>query len=68
MMEVYEEKVTAGAPGAIDHIALDVTDIDKVFDEVQALGYKSLEGRSKSFLSGRRACVSLQYRDPTVRR
>lgn len=47
VMEVYEEKVTAGAPGAIDHIALDVTDIDKVFDEVQALGYKSLEGEVK---------------------
>lgn len=47
VIEVYEEKATAGAPGAIDHIALDVTDIEKVFDEVQALGFECLEGEIK---------------------
>ena len=30
-MEVYENKQAVMKPGAIDHIALDVTDIDSIF-------------------------------------
>lgn len=48
MLEVYENKKAAGVPGAIDHIALDVTDIEAAAKEIQALGYPMLEGSVQS--------------------
>lgn len=44
VMEVYESKETAGKDGAIEHIALDVTDIEGVFEEIRAGGYHMLDG------------------------
>lgn len=40
VMEVYESNEVAGKTGAIDHIALDVTDIDSLFDQIKAAGHK----------------------------
>lgn len=42
-MEIYENGQAAMKAGAIDHIALDVTDIDSVFESVKKDGYKMLD-------------------------
>lgn len=46
VLEVYEDRA-AGKPGAIDHIALNVHDIEAVFEGMQKLGYGALEGEIK---------------------
>ena len=33
-------------PGTIDHVALEVTDIEDIWEKTQKLGYEALEGRS----------------------
>lgn len=33
-MEIYEYKDAAGKPGAIDHVAIDVTDIEAVYAKI----------------------------------
>lgn len=43
LIEIYEEEEVSGKPGAIDHVALDVTDIEETFECVGALGYKMLD-------------------------
>lgn len=43
VMEIYENGQTAMKAGAIDHIALNVTDIDSVFESVKKGGYKMLD-------------------------
>ena len=43
MVELYQRENTAGRPGAIDHIAIDVTDIAAAFDMVQKMEYPVLE-------------------------
>lgn len=43
VIELYEEKIIAGKPGAIDHVALDVTDIEHTFQLVKILGYPVLD-------------------------
>ena len=43
VMEIYENKQAVMKTGAIDHIALDVTDIDFLFESVQKNGYKMLD-------------------------
>lgn len=43
VIELYEENITAGKPGAIDHVALDVTDIEHTFQQVKSLGYPILD-------------------------
>lgn len=43
VVEIYEHKQAEGAPGAIEHLALDVTDIEKALGIVKALGYEVLE-------------------------
>lgn len=42
-VEAYESRQTAGRAGAIDHIALDVTDIEQTWQAVSAAGYRPLE-------------------------
>lgn len=42
-IETYENHTAAGKAGAIDHIALDVSDIDSVFQMVQKKGYSLLD-------------------------
>lgn len=43
VMEIYENGQAAMKAGAIDHIALDVTDIDSVLESVKKDGYKMLD-------------------------
>jgi len=41
VIETYESGAVAGRPGAIDHIALNVTDIEAVFNWANELGLKT---------------------------
>ncbi len=43
VIEAYENEAVALREGAIDHIALNVTDIQATYREVRSLGYKELE-------------------------
>lgn len=43
-IETYENHQAVGRSGAIDHIALDVNDVDAVLAAVQAAGHSPLEG------------------------
>ena len=42
-IETYENGCAAGVPGAVDHIALDTTDVDAVFEEARKGGLKLLD-------------------------
>ena len=42
-MEIYENNQAAMKTGAIDHIALDVTDIDSIFSMVKDAGFQCLD-------------------------
>jgi len=42
-IETYENRAAARRPGAIDHIALDVADIDKTFRAAKEEGYSLLD-------------------------
>ena len=43
-IEIYENGMAVGAPGAIDHIALDVSDIEEAYRAVHSLGFEAIEG------------------------
>ncbi len=43
ILEVYQQKDSSGQRGAWDHVALDVTDIRKAWEEVHKCGIKPLE-------------------------
>ena len=43
-LEVWTMDQPANATGAINHFALDVTDIDKAFEEAEKLGLNFVEG------------------------
>lgn len=42
-IETYENRAAAMQNGAIDHIALDVSDVDAVFEQVSKLGHTMLD-------------------------
>lgn len=42
-IEAYQNGKAVGKPGAIDHIALDVDDIQAAWDAVRAAGYQTRE-------------------------
>ena len=44
VLEIYETE-SAHIPGTIDHVALEVTDIEDIWEKTQKLGYEALEGR-----------------------
>ncbi|MDY0289097.1 MAG: VOC family protein [Sphaerochaeta sp.] len=48
MIETYQNYQGAMAHGAIDHIALDVSDVEAAYAEVGTLGYPILEGGIQS--------------------
>ena len=48
MIETYQNGQAVGVLGAIDHIALDVDDIDAAYQEVTTLGYKVMDGAVQS--------------------
>lgn len=50
VIETYETGTPAGATGAIDHITLDVTDIDAVFELAKEKGYTITDGGGINFL------------------
>ena len=39
LLEIYEASQSAGIAGAVDHIAIDVTDIEKTYANIKAGGY-----------------------------
>ncbi|MDL2294373.1 VOC family protein [Ruminococcaceae bacterium OttesenSCG-928-D13] len=43
VLEVYEG-AAAGQKGAIEHFALEVTDVEAVFDRITGMGYPAVEG------------------------
>lgn len=43
IIEAYENGNAVQKTGAIDHIALDVKDIDSLFEEIQAAGFRLLD-------------------------
>ena len=43
VIETYENKQGVGHPGAIDHVALDVTDVEAVFQSLKEAGYDLLD-------------------------
>lgn len=43
IIETYENKAAVMKPGAIDHIAIDVTDIETVYEEIDKAGLNSTE-------------------------
>ena len=43
MIEIYQNGKANGHPGAIDHVALDVDDIEEALMEVHQLGYSEME-------------------------
>ncbi len=48
VMEIYENRCAVERSGAIDHVALDVVDIDSLYGRVKALGYEALEGEVRA--------------------
>lgn len=45
VIETYQNGKAALCDGAVDHIAIDVTDLDKAYDAVKAAGYAIAEER-----------------------
>ena len=45
VLEAYHSDAPAMAAGAVDHIALNVIDIEAAYDAAQSLGYAALEGK-----------------------
>lgn len=43
VLEVYQSKDAAMKKGSIDHIALDVIDIEEAFEKIKKMGYEILE-------------------------
>lgn len=43
VLETYECESPAGCPGAIDHFAIDVKDLDEAFAYVESLGVRIME-------------------------
>ena len=43
VIETYQNGQATGKPGAVDHIALDVSDIEEAYKAVTAKGYSILE-------------------------
>ena len=66
-IEAYENGRAVGRAGAIDHIALDVDDIEAAWEAVRAAGYPTREEaiRTLPFWEG---CASSTSRVPTGRR
>ncbi|WP_455672625.1 VOC family protein [Phocaeicola sp.] len=48
VIETYENRAAALRNGAIDHIALDVKNIDEIFEEVRAAGYRMMNDTVQS--------------------
>jgi len=40
VIETYDSQEAAGCPGAVEHVALDVKNIDQLFEEVKSADYQ----------------------------
>ncbi len=61
MVELYQRENTAGRPGAIDHIAIDVTDIAAAFDMVQKMEILYWKKAFAFCRFGKTACAFLPF-------
>mgnify|MGYP002870232178 CR=1 FL=1 len=43
-MEVYENHQATLTPGAVDHVCINVTDVEKALERTKDLGYEPIEG------------------------
>lgn len=48
VMEIYENKCAVMKTGAIDHVALDVKEIDSIFEQIKAAGFNMLDNKVQS--------------------
>lgn len=49
-IETYENRQAVGVPGAVDHIALDVADVDEAFREIKSAGRYNMLDDKVNFL------------------
>lgn len=68
VIETYENHQAAERNGAVDHVALDVTDIEAVFAEIKEAGYPCLTRRSSFCPSGQMASAFSPFWDRTGKR
>lgn len=64
VMEIYENRHATHRTGAIDHVALDVHDIDTLFTHVTALGYNAIEGHVCSLPFGEKGVKFFTIQGP----
>ena len=64
VMEVYESEDAAGKIGAIEHVAIDVTDIEQVYKEICDKNMNTLQ----DFHSGIMVSVSSRSKDRMKRK
>ena len=67
-IETYECAEPAGRAGAIDHLALDVDDVEAAWEAVRAAGYTPWRTTSSSSPSGRTGCASSTFWGQTGKR
>ena len=67
-IETYECAAPARRPGAIDHLALDVDDIESAWEEVRMAGLAPLEDAIQFLPFWETACAFSTYWAPTERR
>ena len=53
VIETYENKAAALKPGAIDHVAIDVKNIEKVHEMITGAGLNTTQDEVHSFRSGK---------------
>lgn len=68
VIETYENKSAVMQAGAVDHIALDVKNIDALFDVVKAKHFHLLDEQVNSLLSGSMGSGSSLFWDLTRRK
>ncbi|MFR1358864.1 MAG: VOC family protein [Ruthenibacterium lactatiformans] len=68
MIEAYQTGRAAGRAGAVDHIALDVADVDTLFVLLRDGGYELLDDAVRFLPFGRGACAFHHPRLPMGKR
>ena len=62
-IETYENKAAALKPGAIDHVAIDVKNIEKVHEMITGAGLNTTQDEVHFLRSGKMASVSSRSKD-----
>lgn len=68
VMEIYENRQAVGKPGAIDHIALNVTGIDLLFENMKDAGHKMLDDKVQYLPFWAHGVKFLRYSVPMKRK